>query len=103
MMRGGTIELHSPIEMVRNVLAGTWTEYERNDWHIVTCPLFTMMERVCPEGPTMLPLTPWKQTYADIVWDGGSDRQMVKPGQTSIVISGQSSFVRIVVYGQGSN
>ena len=101
MMRGGTIELHSPIEMVRNVMAGTWTEYERNGWHIVTCPLFTMMEKVCQEGTEILPLKPWRQTFADIVWDCGRDTQLVKPGQGSIVISGQAALVRITVYGQG--
>lgn len=101
MMRGGTIELHSPIEMVRNVMAGTWTEYVKNGWHVVTCPLFTVMEKVCQEGATMLPLVPWSQTVADITWEGGSTVQMVKPNQTSIVISGQASFVRITIYGQG--
>lgn len=101
MMRGGTIELHSPIEMVRNVMAGTWTEYEKNGWHIVTSPLFTMMERVCPVGTTLFPLVPWKQTFADIVWDGGYTKQMVKPGETGIIIDGQASFVRVIVFGQG--
>lgn len=101
MMRGGTIELQSPVEMVRNVLAGTWTEYERNGWHVVSCPLFTTIEKVCQEGTAILPLKPWRQTYADIVWDGGSERQLIKPGQDSIVISGQASLVRITVYGQG--
>ena len=102
MMRGGTIELTSPIEMLRNVLAGTWTEYERNGWHIVTCPLFTMVEKVCQVGGNPLPFAMKLQTYADIVWDGGHDKVLVKPGQNSIVIDGQSSFVRIVQYGQGA-
>lgn len=87
--------------MVRQVLSGDWTEYEKNGWHVVSCPLFTMMEKVCEEGTALLPLRVWHQTFADIVWDGGSAKQMLKPGQTSIVIDGQSSFVRIVVYGQG--
>lgn len=101
MFRGGQINLNQPLEMVRQVLSGDWTEYEKNGWHVVSCPLFTMMERVCEEGTAMLPLRVWHQTFADIVWDGGSTKQMLKPGQTSIVIDGQSSFVRIVVYGQG--
>lgn len=103
MYRGGSINLNQPLEMVRQVLSGDWVEYEKNGWHIVSCPLFTTMEKVCEEGTAMLPLTVWQQTFADIVWDGGSDKQMVKPGATSIVISGQTSFVRIVVFGQGSN
>ena len=101
MFRGGSINLNQPLEMVRQVLSGDWTEYEKNGWHVVSCPLFTMMEKVCEEGTAMLPLRVWHQTFADIVWDGGSTKQMLKPGQTSIVIDGQSSFVRIVVYGQG--
>lgn len=103
MFRGGQINLNQPIEMVRQVLSGDWVEYMKNGWHIVSCPLFTTMEKICEEGTAMLPLTVWQQTFADIVWDGGSDRQMVKPGATSIVISGQTCFVRIVVFGQGSN
>ncbi len=102
MYRGGSINLNQPLEMVRQVLSGDWVEYEKNGWHIVSCPLFTTMEKICEEGTAMLPLTVWQQTFADIVWDGGSDKQMVKPGATSIVISGQTSFVRIVVFGQGS-
>lgn len=101
MFRGGQINLNQPLEMVRQVLSGDWTEYEKNGWHVVSCPLFTMMEKVCEEGTALLPLKVWHQTFADIVWDGGSTKQMLKPGQTSIVIDGQSSFVRIVVYGQG--
>ena len=101
MFRGGQINLNQPLEMVRQVLSGDWTEYDKNGWHVVSCPLFTMMEKVCEEGTAMLPLRVWHQTFADIVWDGGSTKQMLKPGQTSIVIDGQSSFVRIVVYGQG--
>lgn len=101
MFRGGQINLNQPLEMVRQVLSGDWTEYEKNGWHVVSCPLFTMMEKVCEEGTALLPLKVWHQTFADIVWDGGSDKQMLKPGQSSIVIDGQSSFVRIVVYGQG--
>lgn len=101
MFRGGSINLNQPLEMVRQVLSGDWTEYEKNGWHVVSCPLFTMMEKVCEEGTALLPLRVWHQTFADIVWDGGSTKQMLKPGQTSIVIDGQSSFVRIVVYGQG--
>lgn len=101
MFRGGQINLNQPLEMVRQVLSGDWTEYEKNGWHVVSCPLFTMMEKVCEEGTAMLPLRVWHQTFADIVWEGGSTKQMLKPGQTSIVIDGQSSFVRIVVYGQG--
>lgn len=101
MFRGGQINLNQPLEMVRQVLSGDWTEYEKNGWHVVSCPLFTMMEKVCEEGTALLPLRVWHQTFADIVWDGGSTKQMLKPGQTSIVIDGQSSFVRIVVYGQG--
>ena len=101
MFRGGQINLNQPLEMVRQVLSGDWTEYDKNGWHVVSCPLFTMMEKVCEEGTAMLPLRVWHQTFADIVWDGGSTKQMLKPGQTSIVIYGQSSFVRIVVYGQG--
>lgn len=101
MFRGGQINLNQPLEMVRQVLSGDWTEYEKNGWHVVSCPLFTMMEKVCEEGTALLPLKVWHQTFADIVWDGGSTKQMLKPGQSSIVIDGQSSFVRIVVYGQG--
>jgi hypothetical protein len=101
MFRGGQINLNQPLEMVRQVLSGDWTEYDKNGWHVVSCPLFTMMEKVCEEGTALLPLRVWHQTFADIVWDGGSTKQMLKPGQTSIVIDGQSSFVRIVVYGQG--
>ena len=101
MFRGGQINLNQPLEMVRQVLSGDWTEYEKNGWHVVSCPLYTMMEKVCEEGTALLPLKVWHQTFADIVWDGGSTKQMLKPGQTSIVIDGQSSFVRIVVYGQG--
>lgn len=101
MFRGGQINLNQPLEMVRQVLSGDWTEYDKNGWHVVSCPLFTMMEKVCEEGTALLPLKVWHQTFADIVWDGGSTKQMLKPGQTSIVIDGQSSFVRIVVYGQG--
>lgn len=101
MFRGGSINLNQPLEMVRQVLSGDWVEYEKNGWHVVSCPLFTMIEKVCEEGTAMLPLRIWRQTFADIVWDGGSTKQMLKPGQTSIVINGQSSFVRIVVYGQG--
>ena len=89
--------------MVRNVLAGTWTEYEKNGWHVVSCPLFTLFEKVCQPGTALFPLSPWRQTVADVVWDGGHDKVMVKPGQQSLVISGQASFVRIVVFGQGSN
>ena len=100
-MRGGTIELSSPIEMVRNVLAGSWVEYERNGWHIVSCPLFTVMEKVCQAGNSLLPLAPWRQTFADIVSDSGSSKVLLKPGQTSIVIPGQASLVRIIVFGQG--
>jgi hypothetical protein len=99
-MRGGTIEQHSPLEMVRNVLVGTWAEYEKNGWHVVTCPLFTVMEKVCQPGPNVLPLTPWRQTYVDIVFDGGSERKLVKPGQTVLNID-QASFVRIAQFGQG--
>ena len=87
--------------MVRNVLAGSWVEYERNGWHIVSCPLFTMMEKACQAGTNLLPLAPWRQTFADIVSDSASTRQLVKPGQTSIVIDGQASLVRIIVFGQG--
>lgn len=101
MYRGGSINLNQPLEMVRQVLSGDWVEYMKNGWHIVSCPLFTTMEKVCEEGTAMLPLRVWHQTFADIVWEGGSTKQMLKPGQTSIVIDGQSSFVRIVVYGQG--
>jgi hypothetical protein len=101
MFRGGSINLNQPLEMVRQVLSGDWVEYEKNGWHIVSCPLFTVMEKVCEEGTALLPLTVWKQTFADIVWDGGNTKQMVKPGSTSIVIDGQSSFVRITIYGQG--
>ena len=101
MYRGGSINLNQPIEMVRQVLSGDWVEYMKNGWHIVSCPLFTTMEKVCEAGTALLPLTVWQQTFADIVWDGGSTKQMVKPGSTSIVIDGQSSFVRITIYGQG--
>ena len=100
MMRGGTIEQHSPLEMVRNVMVGTWTEYEKNSWHIVTCPLFTVMETVCQPGPNVFPLVPWRQTFVDIVYDGGHDKQLVKPGQTVIDIE-RASFVRLVQFGQG--
>ena len=101
MFRGGQINLNQPLAMVRQVLSGGWTEYEKNGRPVVRCPLFTMMEKVCEEGTALLPLRVWHQTFADIVWDGGSTKQMLKPGSTSIVIDGQSSFVRIVVYGQG--
>jgi hypothetical protein len=101
MFRGGTIELSSPVEMVRNIMAGTWVEYERNGWHVFSCPLFTVMEKACQEGTDMLPLSPWRQTYAELVWSGGSSKQLLKPGETRIVISGQASFVRVVLYGQG--
>jgi hypothetical protein len=100
MMRGGTIEQHSPLEMVRNVMVGTWTEYEKNSWHIVTCPLFTVMEKVCQPGPNVFPLVPWRQTFVDIVYDGGYDKKLVKPGQTIIDID-RASFVRLVQFGQG--
>ena len=62
MFRGGSINLNQPLEMVRQVLSGDWVEYEKNGWHIVSCPLFTVMEKVCEEGTAMLPLTVWKQT-----------------------------------------
>lgn len=101
MFRGGIIELASPVEMVRNIMAGTWTEYERNGWHVVSTPLFTVMEKACQVGTDMLPLAPWRQTYADLVWEGGSSKQLLKPNETRIVISGQASFVRVVLYGQG--
>ena len=101
MYRGGQINLNQPLEMVRQVLSGDWVEYMKNGWHIISCPLFTTMEKICEEGTAMLPLTVWQQTFADIVWDGGCTKQMVKPGSTSIVIDGQSSFVRITIYGQG--
>ena len=100
MMRGGTIEQHSPLEMVRNVMVGTWTEYEKNSWHIVTCPLFTVIEKVCQPGPNVFPLVPWRQTFVDIVYDGGHDKKLVKPGQTVIDID-RASFVRLVQFGQG--
>lgn len=101
MFRGGKIELSSPLDMVRQVLAGSWTEYKSNGWHVVSCPLFTVMEKVCQPGTEMLPLKPWGQTFAELVWDGGHDTQLVKPNQTSLVISGQACFVRITQYGQG--
>ncbi len=101
MLRGGEIGLNMPIEMVRQVLAGTWAEYEKEGWHIVSCPLFTMMEKVCPVGATVLPLVPWRQSYADVVYNGGHSKQLVKPGQKTIDISGRNSFVRIVQFGQG--
>ena len=101
MIRGGEISLNAPIEMIRQVLAGTWSEYEKDGWHIVSCPMFTVMEKVCPVGATVLPLKPWRQGYADIVYGQGNTKQLVKPGQNTIDITGQSSFVRIVQYGQG--
>lgn len=101
MFRGGSINLNQPLEMVRQVLSGDWVEYYKNGWHVVSCPLFTTIERVCDVGTTMFPLTVWAQTYADVVWEGGETKQLVKPGQTSIVIDGRSCFVRITVYGQG--
>lgn len=101
MMRGGDIGLNMPIEMVRQVLAGTWAEYEREGWHIVTSPLFTLMEKVCQPGPAVLPLKPWRQTFVDIVYDGGHDVQLVKPGQGVIDVKDHASFLRVVVFGQG--
>ena len=100
MMRGGTIDQNSPIEMVRNVMLGTWVEYARNGWHVVTCPMFTVMEKSCQPGPAVFPLVPWEQTFVDIVFDGGSERKLVKPGQRTLDVE-RACFVRIVQFGQG--
>ena len=94
MMRGGEIGLNMPLDMVRQVLAGNWTEYDKDGWHIVSCPLFTMMEKGCPAGPSVLPLVPWRQGYADIVYDGGHTKKLVRPGQKTIDVDGRSSSVR---------
>jgi hypothetical protein len=100
-MRGGHIGLDMPVEMIRQVLEGNWNEYDRDGWHVVSCPVFTVMEKACQVGPQVFPLRPWRQTYADIVYDGGHDVKLVKPGQQTIDIEGQASFVRLVQYGQG--
>ena len=100
-MRGGEIGLSSPLEMVRQILAGNWVEYDKDGWHIVSCPVFTMMEKVCTVGANVLPLEPWRQSYADVVYSNGHSKQLVKPGQKTIDITGRNSFVRIVLYGQG--
>lgn len=101
MMRGGEIGLNMPLDMVRQVLAGSWAEYVRDGWHVLSTPLFTVMEKVCQPGPAVFPLKVTRQTYADIVYDGGSSKALVKPGQTTLDVTGQASFVRIVLFGQG--
>lgn len=101
MMRGGEIGLNMPLDMVRQVLAGMWAEYVRDGWHVMSTPLFTVMEKVCQPGPNVFPLKVERQTYADIVYDGGCSKQLIKPGQNKIDITGQASFVRIVLFGQG--
>ena len=101
-MYSGLVGKTTPIIDLLTVLTGQWDERNYQDWHIVQCPFFTVMDRICDEGSVPLPFTVTVPVPAMLFGKSGEAKALiVKPGDTALSIP-ESGVVQIQVFGSAN-
>lgn len=101
-MYSGLIGKTTPIVDVLTVLTGQWDERTYQDWHIVLCPFFVTMDRVCDAGSVPLPFNVTVPTPALLFGKSGDAKALiVKPGDEAIDVP-EDGVVQIQVFGSSS-
>lgn len=101
-MYSGLIGKTTPIVDVLTVLTGQWDERTYQDWHIVLCPFFVTMDRICDAGSVPLPFNVTTPTPALLFGKSGDAKALiVKPGDEAIDVP-ESGVVQIQIFGSSS-
>lgn len=101
-MYSGLIGKTTPIVDVLTVLTGQWDERTYQDWHIVLCPFFVTMDRVCDAGSVPLPFNVTVPTPALLFGKSGDAKALiVKPGDEALDVP-EAGVVQIQIFGSSS-
>ncbi len=101
-MYSGLIGKTTPIVDVLTVLTGQWDERTYQDWHIVLCPFFVTMDRVCDAGSVPLPFNVTVPTPALLFGKSGNAKALiVKPGDEALDVP-EAGVVQIQIFGSSS-
>lgn len=101
-MYSGLVGKTTPIIDVLTVLTGQWDERNYQEWHIVQCPFFTVMDRVCDEGSVPLPFNVTVPTPALLFGKSGEAKALiVKPGDDALDIP-EAGVVQIQIFGSAT-
>lgn len=92
MFSGIVTKTTPPIELLE-VLCGTWSEYDVNEWHIVRSPFFLVITSTLDAGKHVLPFTFNEPVSAILCENSGSVKAaIVKPGQNAVNVSNPCLF-----------
>lgn len=101
-MYSGLVGKTTPIIDLLTVLTGQWDEREYQDWHIVMCPFFTVMDRVCDKGSVPLPFNVTTPVPALLFGKNGAVRALViKPGDDALDVP-QAGVVQVQIFGSAT-
>lgn len=101
-MYSGLVGKTTPIIDILTVLTGQWDERTYQDWHIVMCPFFITMDRVCDAGSVPLPFNVTTPTPALLFCKSGEAKALIiKPGDDALDVP-QAGVVQVQIFGSAT-
>lgn len=98
-MNSAIINKGSQVNDILGLLTGEWSEFDRDDWHIVKTPFFVSISAVVEKGSKSLPFGV-KIPSAGILYkdDNGVEAVPIMPGDTAAYFSAPGLF-KIEMFG----
>lgn len=99
-MKSAVINKTSPYGDLLEMMAGSWTETDRDGWHIVRTPFFLVMTGTLDPGRHVLPFR-FKVPVAARVSnaDGTAGAAIIRPGDEAVEVS-KPCILDLQVFGE---
>lgn len=98
-MRNSTIDAGSDLKQILGVLTGTWSEFDRGEFHVVRTPFMLSLSAVLDSGSTELPFRFDLPVAATVVENNGRVvGHVIRPGDTAVHLDNPGLF-NLVVFG----
>lgn len=92
-MNSAIIDKGSKSNDILCLLTGEWTEFDRDNWHVVKTPFFVSVTSVVSAGPQALPFQV-KNPAPGILYkaDNSVEAIVVRPGDTAVNFTSNGLF-----------
>lgn len=92
-MNSAIIDKGSKANDILGLLTGEWSEFDRDNWHVVKTPFFLSVTSVVSAGKQALPFR-MKQPVAGLLYKQNNtiEAVLIRPGDTAVTFSGSGLF-----------